>query len=197
MRRTAQLDVYSSLGTSKQTKFRMSSTPTVPCDPHSAFFGLMGVVCAMVFSNVGAAYGTARSGVGISCMGVMRPDLVMRSIVPVIMAGILGIYGLIISVVIVSHIGHPGSYSAFTGYAHLAAGLIVGFSGLASGYAIGIIGDAGVRANAQQTRLFVGMILTLVFAETLGLYGLIVALIVALKPVAGLCVAYAVEQGTH
>lgn len=33
-------------------------------------------------------------------MGVMRPDLVMRSIIPVIMAGILGIYGLIISIVI-------------------------------------------------------------------------------------------------
>lgn len=86
----------------------------LPCDPHSAFFGLMGVVCAMVFSSkfgesvisypsdLGAAYGTARSGVGISSMGVMRPDLVMRSIVPVIMAGILGIYGLIIAVTILS-----------------------------------------------------------------------------------------------
>lgn len=49
---------------------------------------------------MGAAYGTARSGVGISSMGVMRPDLVMKSIIPVIMAGVLGIYGLIISIVI-------------------------------------------------------------------------------------------------
>ena len=32
----------------------------------------------------------------------MRPDLIMRSILPVIMAGILGIYGLIISIVISS-----------------------------------------------------------------------------------------------
>lgn len=36
---------------------------------------------------------------------------------------------------------------------------------LASGLAIGIVGDAGVRANAQQPRLFVGMILILIFAE--------------------------------
>jgi V-type H+-transporting ATPase proteolipid subunit len=39
--------------------------------------------------------------------------------------------------------------------------------------AIGIVGDAGVRANAQQPKLFVGMILVLIFAEALGLYGLI------------------------
>src|SRR5690349_18081182 len=45
--------------------------------------------------NMGAAYGTAKSGVGVASMGVMRPDMVMRSIIPVVMAGIIGIYGLI------------------------------------------------------------------------------------------------------
>ncbi|CAE8656686.1 unnamed protein product [Polarella glacialis] len=66
-----------------------------PCDPSSTFFGFMGVTSAIVFANMGAAYGTAKSGVGISSMGVMRPDMVMRSIIPVVMAGVLGIYGLI------------------------------------------------------------------------------------------------------
>ena len=33
-------------------------------------------------------------------MGVMKPDLVMKSIIPVVMAGVLGIYGLIIAVII-------------------------------------------------------------------------------------------------
>jgi V-type H+-transporting ATPase proteolipid subunit len=37
--------------------------------------------------------------------------------------------------------------------------------------AIGIVGDAGVRAVGQQEKLFVGMILILIFAEALGLYG--------------------------
>ncbi len=49
---------------------------------------------------MGASYGTAKSGVGIASMGVMRPELVMKSIVPVVMAGVLGIYGLIIAVII-------------------------------------------------------------------------------------------------
>merc|ERR1712110_537752 len=70
------------------------------CDPSSAFFGFMGVTSAIVFANLGAAYGTAKSGVGISSMGVMRPDMIMRSIIPVVMAGVLGIYGLITAVII-------------------------------------------------------------------------------------------------
>ena len=65
---------------------------------------------------------------------------------------------------------------SFRGFVHLGAGLSVGLSGLAAGYAIGIVGDAGVRGTAQQPRLFVGMILILIFAEVLGLYGLIVAI---------------------
>merc|ERR1712244_36162 len=93
-------------------------------------------------------------------------------------AGVLGIYGLITSVIINGKI-KAKEYSAFQGYAHLAAGLTVGLSALAAGLAIGVVGDAGVRANAQQPRLFVGMILILILAEALGLYGLIVGLVVA------------------
>jgi len=54
-------------------------------------------------------------------------------------------------------------------------------SGLSAGLDIGIVGDAGVRANGQQAKLYVPMILILIFAEALGLYGLIVALILSQK----------------
>jgi V-type H+-transporting ATPase proteolipid subunit len=50
--------------------------------------------------DLGASYGTAKSGVGISSMGVLKPELIFKSIVPIIMAGILGIYGLIVSVIL-------------------------------------------------------------------------------------------------
>merc|ERR1712083_304947 len=110
--------------------------------------------------------------------GVIRPDMVMRSIIPVVMAGVLGIYGLITAVIINGKIT-KGTYSSYSGYAHFSSGLTVGMSSLAAGLAIGVVGDAGVRANAQQPRLFVGMILILIFAEALGLYGLIVGLVVA------------------
>merc|ERR1712130_1084869 len=89
------------------------------------FFGFMGASSALVFACFGAAYGTAKSGVGIASMGVMRPELVMKSIVPVVMAGGLGIYGLIIAVIISTGINQTADkpYYLFDGYAHLAAGL--------------------------------------------------------------------------
>lgn len=78
------------------------------CPPAASFFGFMGAASALVFSNLGAAYGTAKSGVGVASMGVMRPELVMRSIIPVVMAGVLGIYGLIVAVIIVGSIAEEG-----------------------------------------------------------------------------------------
>ena len=74
-------------------------------------------------------------------MGVMKPDMIMKSLVPIIMAGILGIYGLIVAVILLQkskiHIGDiflvdPNDYSKSKGYKHLVAGMCCGFSALVS-----------------------------------------------------------------
>lgn len=150
--------------------------------PYTPFFGIMGATAAMVFTALGAAYGTAKSGTGIAAMAVMRPELIMKSIIPVVMAGIIAIYGLVVAVILSGKVTKAGGgYDLYQSFCGLGAGLAVGLSGLAAGYAIGIVGDSGVRGTAQQPRLFVGMILILIFAEVLGLYGLIVALILGTK----------------
>ena len=83
-------------------------------DPNQAlFFGGMGIVAALVFGNMGAAYGTAKSGVGICSVAVLKPELIIKSIIPVVMAGILGIYGLIISVIISGSCKSPYSARPF------------------------------------------------------------------------------------
>jgi len=158
----------------------MTVDPTVEIPVYTPFFGVMGATSAMVFSAFGAAYGTAKSGTGIAAMSVMRPDLIMKSIIPVVMAGIIAIYGLVVAVLISGNLEAEG-YTMFSSFIHLGAGLSVGLSGLAAGFAIGIVGDAGVRGTAQQPKLYVGMILILIFAEVLGLYGLIIALIMSGK----------------
>ena len=61
---------------------------------------------------MGAAYGTAKSGTGIAAMSVMRPELIMKSIIPVVMAGIIAIYGLVVAVLIVNKLD-PDNYSLF------------------------------------------------------------------------------------
>ncbi|KAG2324857.1 hypothetical protein Bca52824_007585 [Brassica carinata] len=50
------------------------------------------------------------------------------------------------------------SYYLVDGYAHLSSGLacgLAGLSGLSAVMAIGIVGNAGVRVNAQQPKFFV------------------------------------------
>jgi V-type H+-transporting ATPase proteolipid subunit len=129
--------------------------------------------------DLGSAYGTAKAGVGVAHLGMIKHQLLMKGVVPCIMAGILGIYGLIVSVIIAGTINAKAGYSSYKGYSHLAAGLSVGLSALAAGMSIGIVGDAGVRAYGKQEKVYVVLILVLIFAEALALYGLIVGLVVA------------------
>lgn len=149
----------------------------------------------------------------------------MKNVIPIVMAGVIGIYGLIVGVIIAQAVTAPSNgranvYSLFTGMAHLCAGLCCGCSGLAAGLCIGIVGDYGIRAvgyrasqitlfpaastneaagyatipdsephahapeadvsgSDDQNKLFVGMLIMLIFSEALALYGMIVALIVS------------------
>jgi len=178
------------------------------CASWAPAVGFGGIVCAMVFANIGGAYGTAKAGQGILAMGIRSPELLMKNIIPVVMAGVLGIYGLIVSVILNGKFSKPElgtgyvTYSQYTAFSHLAAGLCCGLCSLASGLAIGIAADAGTRSVGAQSAmaaswkkmgftgdsggqvdsagdaLFVGTILIQVFASNLGLYGLIAALII-------------------
>ena len=144
----------------------------------AAFFGAMGCASALIFANLGSAYGTAKSGIGLAHLGILHAERIMRGIVPVVMAGILGIYGLIVAVIINNNIKTESySYSTYSAFMHLGAGLAAGLSALAAGLAIGVVGDTAVRAYGKQDAIFVAMILMLIFAEALGLFGLIIALL--------------------
>lgn len=163
----------------------------------------------LAHTDIGGAYGTAKAGQGIMAMGIRSPELLMKNIIPVVMAGVLGIYGLIVAVILNGKMVKPEQYTGYTGYsqynafAHFAAGLCCGLCSLASGLAIGIAADAGTRAVGAQSAmaaswkkmgftgdaggqmtssgdaLFVGTVLIQVFAGNLGLYGLIAALILS------------------
>lgn len=72
-----------------------------------------------------------------------QPDLRLtksQDIVPVIMAGILGIYGLVVAVLISG--GLEQSTPLYNGFIELGAGLSVGLSGLAAGYVAAQTGAA-------------------------------------------------------
>jgi V-type H+-transporting ATPase 16kDa proteolipid subunit len=56
---------------------------------------------------MGAAYGTAKAGVGIMKSGVIVPELIWKNLIPIIMAGVNGIYGLITAIIILNNIIQP------------------------------------------------------------------------------------------
>ena len=141
------------------------------------FFAFMGCVAALVFSCLGAAVGTAKSGVGVCAVGVLDETKVYKSLVPVIMAGVLGIYGIIVSVLIISR-AKGTELLIQDAMKCFSAGLCCGLSSLASGMAIGVSGEAAVKAYALSDNMFVGMVLIMVFAGNVGLYGMIIGIIV-------------------
>lgn len=168
------------------------------CPEYAPFFGFLGAALALVFGNMGAAYGTWKSALGLATIAKLprhkvQTEMVMKSIMPVILSGVCGIFGLIIAVIIASNMRGPSpnsmqtTYAIYTGYAHLGAGLTVGLSNLASGLAIGMSGDCGVEDSCRQPKLYIGMVLIWSFGSALGLYGLIVGLIIATKDGNDLC----------
>jgi V-type H+-transporting ATPase proteolipid subunit len=182
----------------------MDAASSILCPAIAPIWGFAGVLAATVLSNMGAAYGTAKSGVGILKSGVVNPSLIWKNLIPVIMAGVNGIYGLIVAIIILNNISPPADdgarvYSLYSGFAHLGAGLCVGLASLISGMAIGIGGDAGVRAFTQLDylvkfepktfagkgknapkggeQIFVAMVLIQVFSGNIALYGMITSII--------------------
>ena len=111
------------------------------------------------------------------------------AMIPVIQAGVLAVYGVIIGYLISKKMNAEGELSVGDGYRYLSAGLSVGLSCFASG-----MGMASylmkmnekehfcVRAGKSEpgpARLKVSyttFILCLIYLEAIGLYGLIVAL---------------------
>merc|ERR1712130_392062 len=98
-----------------------------------------------------------------------------KYLIPVIISGVLAIYGLIYSVIALQQI--TSGLTEAQGYGILGAGLTVGLCCLVSGIATGKATFAGLPQAAQSSRNFVGLCLILVYCEAIGLYGLIAALL--------------------
>lgn len=149
------------------------------CPPYACVFSYLGIAIALSFTSLGSAYGTFKSAIGLFKVCVNRPDMIFKGIMPVIMAGIVGIYGLVAAIIVSPGMTYP--YPLYKGYANLAGGICVGLAGLASGCAIGVAGEVSVSAMATHPELLMPAMLILIFGEVLGLYGFIVSIILGTK----------------
>jgi V-type H+-transporting ATPase proteolipid subunit len=180
------------------------------CPSWAPTLGFLGASLCIILANWGAAWGTWKSGIGLCSMGVNHPGGIIKNLVAIIMAGVLGIYGLIVAIIIASGISEPAdganTYSQYTGWAHMAAGLCCGFTCLAAGGATGVAGEFGIKATGLRAelnhansnramagvgamqkevmdegdagKLYIGSVTILSFSGAIGLYGFIIALII-------------------
>merc|ERR1719337_475680 len=92
----------------------LALTEGAESDGSSYFFAYIGVASALVFANLGASYGTAKSAVGISSLAVIDKSKIFQGLIPIIMAGILGIYGVIIAVIAGSQVKNSAAENKLT-----------------------------------------------------------------------------------
>ena len=128
--------------------------------------------------GLGAAYGTAQAGLGLCRAGCADSSVTIKGIIPVAMAGVRAIYGLVLSIIILSTI-RGRDYSEYNGFAHLSAGLSCGVAQFVSGITVGVIGESSTQAILSRGMLFSSSVLILIFSEALALYGLICGMIMA------------------
>jgi ATP synthase proteolipid subunit len=77
---------------------------------------------------IGAAYGTAKAGISIAGVGTFKPELIMKvpslspvipttnpsqSLIPVVMSGIIAVYGLVMAVLIAGSLNPLDDYSLY------------------------------------------------------------------------------------
>lgn len=95
-----------------------------------------------------------------SILGTEQLTSVITDIVPIVMAGIIGIYGLVVSVLIANDLNQK--VPLYTGFIQLGAGLAVGLAGLAAGYVLWAL----LRFRAEKLTIYL-KVLPLVLWVTL------------------------------
>jgi len=152
----------------------------------------LGAAFAIFLSALGSAIASAEGGV----YALRKHGL--TAFIPIIIAGVLAIYGIVIAVLLAGKIENEELTTA-EGYRNLSAGLAVGFGCLASGMGMTrflkhqnktAIPQGGEGSGLTQPLVgreerpmapvghenFIYLTLVMVFLEAIGLYGLIAGL---------------------
>eukprot|EP00246_Nothoceros_aenigmaticus_P009785 TRINITY_DN2564_c0_g1_i1.p1 TRINITY_DN2564_c0_g1~~TRINITY_DN2564_c0_g1_i1.p1 ORF type:complete len:178 (+),score=29.36 TRINITY_DN2564_c0_g1_i1:216-749(+) len=149
------------------------------------FFASVGIAISIGVSVLGAAWGILITGSSLIGAAIKAPRITSKNLISVIFCEAVAIYGVIVAIILQTKLesvpaelqDHPASKHA--GYAIFGAGIIVGFANLVCGLCVGIIGSSCALADAQNSNLFVKILVIEIFGSALGLFGVIVGIIMS------------------
>lgn len=124
------------------------------------FNAYLGISLGFLFTVMGTSFASVRTAELI--------DNSVSSYIPLAMAGVLAIYGTIVSILATLKMANEPDAN---GDAVMAACLVSGFANLFSGIAMARISPKTIEINK-------GLMIALVFIESIGLYGLVISLII-------------------
>ncbi|EYU21597.1 hypothetical protein MIMGU_mgv1a013070mg [Erythranthe guttata] len=171
--------LYTTMATSSSSWSRA----LVQISPYT--FASIGIALSIGVSVLGAAWGIYITGSSLIGAAIKAPRITSKNLISVIFCEAVAIYGVIVAIILQtklesvpsSRIYDPESLRA--GYAIFASGIIVGFANLVCGLCVGIIGSSCALSDAQNSTLFVKILVIEIFGSALGLFGVIVGIIMS------------------
>ena len=110
----------------------------------------LGCTAAIFLSAAGSSYATAYSGLYALRSNVNSEIKVLHSFAPVVVSGVLAIYGAIVAYILYTKLGYT-QLSVEDGYRYFASGLTVGAGCLASGLGMGKFIQGSVLTDVPKT----------------------------------------------
>lgn len=150
------------------------------------FWAVMGVALCVGTSILGAAWGIFVTGSSLVGAAIRVPRITSKNLISIIFCEAVAIYGVIVAIILQTKLENitreqglftKGNMAA--GYAIFGAGLTCGFSNLVCGMCVGIVGSSCALSDAQNSTLFVKILVVEIFGSALGLFGVIVGIIMA------------------
>jgi V-type H+-transporting ATPase proteolipid subunit len=146
-------------------------------------FSAIGIALSVGISVLGAAWGIYITGSTLIGAAIRAPRITSKNLISVIFCEAVAIYGVIVAIILQTKLENTTqpfhSESMRAGYSLFASGIIVGFANLVCGLCVGIIGSSCALSDAQNSTLFVKILVIEIFGSALGLFGVIVGIIMS------------------